>query len=241
MRHSLALLALAGCDYVIGINNDVPVRIGDAFIMHDEDHDGIDDARDPCPADAEDPPNDSDGDGVGEACDPDNGQQNTIARFDSFVANDGFTFPSTWSIENDVLSTTNTMSKAQSPIEQSGGAIDARIQDITVPQAMDGNVALLAFVGGIEIRCNIERTADNSVLLEGVLNGTTVGIATLASSVKLRVLLRVITNTRAECSVPRDSAYVEITGDFEPTITDYGIAADNAATTVSSITVFGVK
>jgi hypothetical protein len=73
----IAVLAAASCDAVFGLDS--------SNIVHDEDGDGVDDRFDNCPADPNTDQADSDGDHVGDVCDPHPMQAgDAIAFFDAF-------------------------------------------------------------------------------------------------------------------------------------------------------------
>src|SRR5262245_15534882 len=83
MRWCFAIVAVTGCgrfdfDASPDASPDAPA--------HDEDGDGIADARDDCPHRPDPLQTDSDGDGVGDACDPDPTTRESIAFFDPFTA-----------------------------------------------------------------------------------------------------------------------------------------------------------
>ncbi|MDQ3339153.1 MAG: thrombospondin type 3 repeat-containing protein [Myxococcota bacterium] len=81
MRRLFVVLALAGCDKVLGLKEhplpDTPAN------GHDEDNDGLGDAEDNCPT-IKGSQEDSDQDGVGDLCDPNPGVANRIAAFYAF-------------------------------------------------------------------------------------------------------------------------------------------------------------
>lgn len=87
----LAVLALAGCDRMFGLGTvevtdapPPPCRDPAHPTTHDEDHDGVADHCDNCPADFNPLQEDQDGDLVGDACDPDPLSHQRIAFFDGF-------------------------------------------------------------------------------------------------------------------------------------------------------------
>src|SRR5262245_23920403 len=93
--------ALAGCDTVVGAD-----RVYECPPTGDEDCDALLDGVDPCPSDRGNKA-DADGDGVGNACDPD-----LEAAVDSLVEFEGFTTldprwmerePSEWNVRDGEL------------------------------------------------------------------------------------------------------------------------------------------
>jgi hypothetical protein len=126
MRGTAAvLLALCGCNAIFGLDathvghvdaggDDAAIDAAHADaggchpIGHDEDHDGTDDGCDLCPqlANAGDQPDvDSDGDGIGDPCDPDpKDGHDTLLLFDSFGVPDGWVvYRGTWNRQDDAL------------------------------------------------------------------------------------------------------------------------------------------
>lgn len=102
MRWLLVVLALAGCDKVLGLTERDPI---DAPAPgHDEDLDGVADAMDTCPG-VKGNQADSESDGVGDLCDPNPNDPDTIARFYGFdAANQDFIPVSgSWTIMKDTL------------------------------------------------------------------------------------------------------------------------------------------
>jgi hypothetical protein len=85
----LACILATGCDYALRLD-EVPAPDGDAQapcveIGHDEDSDGLDDACDPCPFDANNA-GDADSDGIADTCDPDPTTPNKVLLFEGFGA-----------------------------------------------------------------------------------------------------------------------------------------------------------
>jgi hypothetical protein len=102
MHRLLVVLALAGCDVVLGLKEDPPPDT--PANGHDEDLDGIGDAEDNCPT-ITGSQQDSDSDGVGDLCDPNANLANRIAAFYPFdVMPPGWiTIAGSWTVENDTL------------------------------------------------------------------------------------------------------------------------------------------
>src|SRR6185503_21018693 len=99
-RHLLPIMLLAGCDVVFGFDTvyDCP--------LDDDDCDKILDHVDPCPADSGDK-TDSDGDGVGDRCDPDlDVAADSLLEFESFVTKDARWLdrtPAAWDVRDSAL------------------------------------------------------------------------------------------------------------------------------------------
>jgi hypothetical protein len=103
MRWLFALLALAGCDMVLGLDRN-PILDAPTTTEHDEDQDGIGDLDDTCPT-VKGSQQDSDMDGVGDLCDPNPGIANRIAAFYPFDIMPAEFVPisGSWSVANDAL------------------------------------------------------------------------------------------------------------------------------------------
>jgi hypothetical protein len=111
MRSWVALWAVVlpfGCDRVFQLNRtgpDASTCWDPEHVTHDEDHDGIVDGCDLCPADPDPLQPDEDGDGVGDACDPHLGvARDHLAFFDGFdTTNQAWISSGTasWQIGND--------------------------------------------------------------------------------------------------------------------------------------------
>lgn len=84
---AVVLLAVVGCGRV-----GFDAMTVDAIAAHDEDGDGLPDAADNCPGTANTDQSDSDGDGVGDPCDPDNSSAQRILVFEGF----GDGMPADW-------------------------------------------------------------------------------------------------------------------------------------------------
>jgi hypothetical protein len=120
VRLALALVVLAGCDRLLGVD---PLQVpgdgqrgdsaGDAVTPHDEDGDGIDDSIDLCPADFDQtmPQPDRDRDGVGDACDPHPDLPiDHLAYFDPLLTFDAWeTVAGGWSASGDAVTATPTL------------------------------------------------------------------------------------------------------------------------------------
>jgi hypothetical protein len=103
MRWFSVVLALAGCDKVLGLSEN-PRLDAPATTEHDEDKDGLGDANDNCPT-VKGSQQDSDKDGVGDLCDPNPGLANRIAAFYAFDVMPPAFVPIAggWNIANDTL------------------------------------------------------------------------------------------------------------------------------------------
>jgi hypothetical protein len=104
-RIALALLALAGCQDILGLK-PIGGADGGALLDHDEDHDGLADAVDNCPGIANADQADRDGDKVGDVCDPHVDQPGDhLALFEPFVNGAAWTTQAgSWKFSNDTLS-----------------------------------------------------------------------------------------------------------------------------------------
>jgi len=78
------VLVLAGCDTLLKLQQVPPIDAPDAFIDYDSDGDHVLDGDDNCPAIFNDDQVDTDGDGIGDACDPHPGQHDVIVSSDLF-------------------------------------------------------------------------------------------------------------------------------------------------------------
>ncbi len=145
----VALVALVGCDRVLGLYDIRPVDgTGDAdntmhpcwnaaLASHDEDGDGSVDGCD-CPADASPQQQDGDHDGVGDACDPRPDQMDQIAFFDGFgeAQLDASWSPlvvggaPSWSIGGDQAHETATTAADIAVLELAERAFNAAIVDV---------------------------------------------------------------------------------------------------------------
>jgi hypothetical protein len=99
MRWLFVVLALAGCDKVLGLER--PDALADG---HDEDLDGLADDKDNCPT-VKGSQADSDKDGVGDLCDPNEGIANRIGAFYAFDVMPPGWIPisGSWTVANDTL------------------------------------------------------------------------------------------------------------------------------------------
>ena len=91
MRAALLVLSCAACDGSPAIVGDAPLPLPCTPAGTDEDGDGIDDACDNCPADANAAQENGDGDELGDACDPD-----PVHAREHLALFDGFTGASRW-------------------------------------------------------------------------------------------------------------------------------------------------
>ena len=122
MRCSVGLLALVlpfGCDRLLELNElesfDASTCWDPGHPIHDEDHDGIVDGCDICPADPDPTQADDDGDGVGDACDPHRGVAGDhLVFFDGFDTTNpawaSFGAGVSWQIANDTATQSASMS-----------------------------------------------------------------------------------------------------------------------------------
>jgi len=111
------LLVLAGCRMGFdgqsgvdaqqdGARQDADASARCTAIVHDEDHDGIDDACDVCPHVADPSQVDTDGDGVGDACDPSpSSPTEHIVLFEPFTQT---SVPSGWTVNDFSATSTYT-------------------------------------------------------------------------------------------------------------------------------------
>lgn len=177
-RGVLLLCALAGCQDVLGLK---PVAGGDgscdSLSGHDEDGDCVVDTLDTCPGIANPDPADTDGDGIGDLCDPQPGKRDQLLKFYAFDKADDLThfqpLGGNWFIQDDALTNDEHTS------DQEDHLLEAMPRDL--PIAIEAGVTVdmidptppsgIAFVIGIEYvasgdtseySCNIRRTLDGS-------------------------------------------------------------------------------
>jgi hypothetical protein len=82
-RALLALVMVSGCDRVWGLHRDDVLDATADAALHDEDHDGVADDLDPCPADPGG--GNADGDQAGNLCDPSDLSSEQRVMFDPFT------------------------------------------------------------------------------------------------------------------------------------------------------------
>jgi hypothetical protein len=105
MRRWLAVLALAGCDKIIGLQKPEFFDAPPAG-LRDEDGDSIDDAEDKCPTVPDREQRNEDNDELGDACDPNPGMPGDRLKFYSFATDAqraDWQLDGTWELGNDVL------------------------------------------------------------------------------------------------------------------------------------------
>ena len=103
MRWLVVVLALAGCDKVLGLSPN-PILDAPVTLDHDEDDDNVGDTDDNCPT-VKGSQADADTDGVGDLCDPDPNAANQIRAFYGFDVMPGgwIAMSGSWAVANDAL------------------------------------------------------------------------------------------------------------------------------------------
>ena len=252
MKLALAslLLACAGCDALFGLDSvrSHDARSSDASpcATGDEDCDGLPNAQDLCPADA-DTSADSDGDGVGDACDadPSGAEGNHIAFFDGFDDNTGG-----WAIKSGPWQLGNGVFRqptiADARVEKMVNSRFVSVEVIVEELATVGNgyVAGFGLAGLSDIHCRvIRREGDGAESLQ---------IAGLLVAAKEVVLtgtgtLRIYGGQRQDgtfyCRARHGANFdAEVTsGNAGPvTIEAIGIETSSASATISSVTLYDV-
>ena len=246
MRLALLFLACTACDVVLHIDhfNDPP----DAppCVTGDEDCDGQLDAADICPADADQPTADDDGDGVGDACDPDRGMANNhIALFDGFDDNSR-----AWSITSGAWQLAGGAftqpAIGDAHVELAVSVKTASVEAI-IPQldtvGTNGSVEVFGSSGGSPLRCTVVRNqADGTERLQ-----VHTILAFMETELTGSGTLRIEGGQRQDgtfyCRARRGSNFdvVVTAGSLAAQQIDHiGIATSSASTTVSSITLFDV-
>jgi hypothetical protein len=146
VRWLIWLAVLAGCDGLLGLHK--LDRFGDAapdsFVMHDEDHDNIDNTLDNCPGIYNPLQEDGDHDGVGDVCDPHPsvpGDHIAVTEFfdGPFVALGGT--PADWTIADGVQTTNETdLANAMLMLTRSAHAPTLELQFVVVDYGPDTTV-----------------------------------------------------------------------------------------------------
>lgn len=157
MIRSLVFAAmLAGCDYAFGLRGhprDVPDAGPDAPAGHDEDHDGLIDPVDPCPADPGG--GDADTDQVGDLCDPSDTTTEELVLFEPFVvASTTWVGNVPWRFESDSITNTSA-SLSESQISRTIAPVSYATVEATFNATLSTGARIgVGFnVAGIEIKC----------------------------------------------------------------------------------------
>jgi hypothetical protein len=243
----LLVLACGGCDVVLRIDHLGPAPDAPPCGTPDEDCDGQVDAVDTCPADADMPNVDDDGDMVGDACDPDRGMPgNHLALFDGFDDNSR-----PWSITSGAW-------------QLAGGAFtqptigDARVElavavktptvEAIIPQldtVGNGFVTVFGSAGGSELTCSVvhdQATGVEHLQIHTILSGNNNQIE-LTGTGTLRIRGGQHQDGTFYCGARRGTNFdvVVTAGSLGPQLIDHiGLSTSSAAMTVSSITLYDV-
>ena len=254
MRGSLlVLVALTGCDSLFGLEREYEIDAplpGDqcwsATEPGNEDLDGFADGCDPCPADPDAAINDTDGDTVGDFCDPDvQTADSRIIAFDGFTdTTDWMTTGGTWvtakSEYRQTLATGTATAEVTIPVAVYP-AIDVRFRN---PVACDlcGPGAYVV-LGTRRVGCMYEYR-DGTDQISITLDGATVQTKTpMPEGSPDRLVVRVLPGNMIQCraySGGRQTAELVSTSiPWAMTTARVGLITRSALATYDSITVLG--
>ncbi|HUS33135.1 MAG TPA: hypothetical protein VMZ53_31755 [Kofleriaceae bacterium] len=242
------LLACAGCDAVFSVDHVREQLTPDADVcaQGDEDCDHRANASDACPADF-DTMADADGDGVGDACDPDpaGAEGNHIAQFDGFDNNlGGWGITSgRWELGGGVFKQPETAdTRVEKTVSMKFPSVEIIVLDLST--VGNGSVSAFGLAGASDVRCSVfKRESDGVETLEigGVLlPGKQVA---LSGTGPLRIMGGQRQDGMFYCTARHGTNVdaIVMSGVAGPvTIDKVGFATSSASTTISSITLYDV-
>ncbi len=153
-RALLALLVVAGCNRAFGLRRDHDVEDVDASVdaaLHDEDHDGVADGDDLCPADLGG--GNTDGDQAGNLCDPSDLSSEQRVLFDPFTEIGPWTGSVPWTFDGDAVAVDATIGTARLDRQIAPITYPTFETTVTGPFTMNSYVGAGFTVGDIEIGC----------------------------------------------------------------------------------------
>lgn len=243
-RLALVAIACAGCSKVFDLDElQAPVD-APACAAGDEDCDGQPNTTDICPAVADTATDDSDGDLVGDACDPDGtAPVNRRVLFDGFDdASNAWKIKSgNWQLGEGVLSQpVQGDARVELDLVASSPSVEAVIPELAL--GTEGAVHIFGSSGGSEVRCSVV-TADDGTEQVQLTAFLVLEQALLTGSGSVHLLGGQLQDGSFYCRVHHGSGFdVQVTSGpvALQTIDTIGVITSNASATVSSITVFDV-